>query len=116
MVPAIRTFRIWATAIAVITTVSGCAQSGPPPPPPDPAAARAEREMCAELKRVLFQDSIVRSFSVYARCDGNRVTLNGTVPDYHARQRAEQIARNMPGVRFVQNNLQVNDPDEPIRY
>lgn len=109
---------IWLTgaASALLAFAVGCVHNGPAVTPADPAAVRAEREICAELKRMLFQDSIVRSYAVYARCDGDRVTLNGTVPDFEARQQAEHIARNMPGVRFVQNNLRITDPDEPIRY
>lgn len=111
-----RNMRLTGAVVAMLVSVGGCGHSGPAATPADPAVVRAEREVCAELKRMLFQDPIVRSYAVYARCDSNRVTLNGTVPDYQARQQAERIARSMPGIQFVQNNLRITDPDELIRY
>lgn len=101
------------TCCAVLAT--GCATS-PAPTGSLTTEARAMREACVELRRALFQDSIVRSYTVYARCDNGRVVLNGTVPDFAARQQAEMLALETPGVRRVQNNLRVSDPDDVVRY
>jgi len=72
--------------------------------------------MCMDLKRALFQDAVVRSYAVYARCHDGIVTLTGSVPDFDAKIQAERIAYDMPGVRRVRNNLRVMDPDSPIRF
>ena len=73
--------------------------------------ALALRDMCNELKRTLYQDPVVRSSLVYPRCEPGRVTLNGSVRDYEGWEQAERIARDMPGVRHVQNNLEILEED-----
>jgi len=107
--------RGWPVFLAVALIAAGCAGSAGAPPRSDPAAATAERQMCIDLKRALFQDPVVRSYAVYARCNEGIVTLTGSVPDFDAKMQAERVALDMPGVRRVRNNLRVMDSDSPIR-
>ncbi len=102
--------------VTCLCVLAACAASEQQVSSVPPEVARQMREACVELRRALFEDSIVRSYTVYPRCDNGRIVLNGTVPDFAARQQAEMLAAQVPGVRQVQNNLQVADPDDPVRY
>lgn len=86
--------------------MAGCANQTTPSP-----ETIALREMCDELERKLFRDPAVRSFLIYPRCEPGRVTLNGSVRDYEGWEEAGRIAAGMPGVREVQNNLRILEPD-----
>ena len=86
--------------------MAGCANQTTPSP-----ETIALREMCDELERKLFRDPAVRSFLIYPRCEPGRVTLNGSVRDYEGWEEAERIARSMPGVNQVQNNLRILERD-----
>ncbi len=93
-------------ALLCCLALTGCANQGMPSP-----ETIALREMCDELERKLFRDPAVRSFLIYPRCEPGRVTLNGSVRDYEGWEEAGRIAAAMPGVREVQNNLRIMEPD-----
>lgn len=61
----------------------------------------------AKVKGALFQDPIVSGLAVNVDTYKAIVQLNGFVDSPQQKTRAEQIARNVPGVQGVQNKLTV---------
>jgi osmotically-inducible protein OsmY len=53
---------------------------------------------------------LVQAGSVGVAVQDGVATLTGHVPDASARQAAEQLARRVPGVRSVANEIQVRRP------
>ena len=52
-------------------------------------------------------DQQLKTAAIAVRADNGMVTLTGTVPDIRARTRASELARKVPGVRAVRNELQL---------
>ena len=63
------------------------------------------------VKTRLIGDKYVKAFAIDVDTFENAVTLNGDVKTYIARDRAEEIARNVKGVTNVTNNLRVVDAE-----
>jgi hyperosmotically inducible protein len=61
----------------------------------------------ARVKQALVQDPNVKANEVDVHTVGGKVSLNGVVESLSMAQRAEQVAERTPGVRSVQNALQV---------
>ena len=61
----------------------------------------------AAVKARLAQDKVSSLTRIDVDTNGGVVALNGTVESAEQRARAEQIARNVGGVKRVINNLQV---------
>lgn len=95
------------TALVLFLAIGGCAGQSQRTP-----EAVALREKCLELRRTLFQDPVVRSFMIYPTCREDRVILRGSVRDYDGYLEAERIAREMPGVRYVSNELEILEEDD----
>ena len=52
------------------------------------------------------QDARLKGSDIDVRVDAGVVTLTGDVKDLGARARASEVARSVPGVRSVKNELQ----------
>ena len=52
------------------------------------------------------QDTRLKGADIDVRVDAGVVTLTGDVKDLGARARASEVARSVPGVRSVKNELQ----------
>lgn len=92
--------------LVVVLSGGGCAGETELPP-----AAMEQRERCVELRRTLFEDPVVRSFMIYPYCIQDRIILRGSVRDYDGYLEAERIAREVPGVRYVRNELEILEED-----
>jgi hyperosmotically inducible protein len=55
----------------------------------------------------LGMDQQLKTADITVRADNGMVTLMGTVPDVRAKSRAADVARKVPGVRAVRNELQL---------
>jgi hyperosmotically inducible protein len=55
----------------------------------------------------LVADQQLKTASIAVRADNGLVTLTGTVPDARTKARAAEVARKVPGVRAVRNELQL---------
>jgi hyperosmotically inducible periplasmic protein len=55
----------------------------------------------------LGMDQQLKTADITVRADNGMVTLIGTVPDVRAKSRAADVARKVPGVRAVRNELQL---------
>ena len=91
----------------LLLAVSGCAGQSELTP-----EAMELREKCLELRRTLFEDPVVRSFMIYPTCREDQVILRGSVRDYDGYLEAERIAREVPGVRYVRNELEILEEDD----
>ncbi len=85
-----------------------------PAPAATPAPAQAEapkpdvdQALAAAVKAALEADKRVNAQGIDVTAKGGVVTLWGTVARAERRARAVTIARAVPGVKSVQNNLQV---------
>jgi len=63
--------------------------------------------LTAKVKAELYRDPQVSGMAVNVDTYKGIVQLNGFVDSAQQKQRAEQIARNIPGVQDVQNKLSV---------
>ena len=61
----------------------------------------------ARLKMALMRDPVVKGTAVNVDVFRGNTALNGFVASEEQKQRAEEIARTIPGVEFVSNNLTV---------
>jgi hyperosmotically inducible protein len=52
-------------------------------------------------------DQQLKAATIKVRADNGLVTLMGTVPDARAKARAGELARKVPGVRAIRNELQL---------
>jgi osmotically-inducible protein OsmY len=59
----------------------------------------------ARVKSALLADAQVNGLQIDVDTSAGTVTLTGNVPSAAAKQRAEQLAQNIQGVRTVRNNL-----------
>ncbi|TAK34090.1 MAG: BON domain-containing protein [Chloroflexota bacterium] len=74
--------------------------SGTPP-------RRSDQDIRRDIETALFYDDLVRSYEVQVAVQDGIVTLAGTVDSDTALTRALRDAKTVPGVRDIQNNLQV---------
>jgi len=65
----------------------------------------------SEVKKTVVErlgmDQQLKTADITVRADNGMVTLMGTVPDVRAKSRAADVARRVPGVRAVRNELQL---------
>lgn len=66
-----------------------------------------------KVQQALLEDEGLGDAAVSAHVDDGVVTLTGEVPDEATRERANAVARNVPGVAEVKTLLQVPSPPEP---
>lgn len=93
--------------------VVGCS-STPEEGPVERTAANAGRVIddsviTAKVKSALIADSETKAYQINVETFQGTVQLSGFVDDGDARERAEQVAENVEGVRDVNNKLEVRD-------
>ena len=66
-----------------------------------------------KVQQALLEDEELKDVAVSARVDDGVVTLTGEVPDDATRERANAVARAVPGVAEVKTLLQVPAPEPP---
>lgn len=76
-----------------------------------PAAERKavnaeDKELKSAVQSRIKQDTRLKGSDIGVRVDAGVVTLTGDVKDLGARARASEVARSVPGVRSVKNELQ----------
>jgi hyperosmotically inducible periplasmic protein len=64
----------------------------------------------AKTKTALVNDPVVSGMAINVDVDRGVVELNGAVNGDVEKQKAEEIARGVNGVRAVENNLVVRQP------
>jgi len=72
---------------------------------------RADEELVAEVRNALQRDAFVEAGTVEVYASNGEIRLDGTVPDYHMRKAAADVAWWTPGVINVENLLLVNGED-----
>jgi hypothetical protein len=68
---------------------------------------RSDRRIEEDMNDRLTEDSQVDASEIEASVQDGEVTLSGTVDSKAARRRAEDIADEVSGVSYIQNNLRV---------
>jgi osmotically-inducible protein OsmY len=93
------------SAAVALTGLTGCESSKSK----DPAAAQAARdkEITREVKTKLKNYPVYKFTEADAKAMNNTVQLNGFVLSDGEKRRAEDLARQVPGVNQVVNNLTV---------
>jgi len=101
-------------AAACAAAAIASAQAPQTAPPADSASAARERpqisdaQLGLEARVRLFEGLGISNLSVLV--SQGVATLGGAVPSEADRQRAEELVREVPGIRTVVNNLRVADP------
>lgn len=70
-------------------------------------ASLAETELIARVKTALLNDTIVGLRRIDVHAAGDQIRLTGRVASAAERDRAVQIARDVPGVRTVTPELEI---------
>lgn len=70
-------------------------------------ASLAETELIARVKTALLNDTIVGLRRIDVHAAGDHIRLTGRVASAAERDRAAQIARDVPGVRTVTPELEI---------
>ncbi|MBW3543910.1 MAG: BON domain-containing protein, partial [Planctomycetes bacterium] len=83
-----------------------------PAPAPEALQARSNQEMAERIARELSKARL-SGFDIEIKFRGGTVILLGSVGDAAQRKRAEEAARNVPGVKAVENRLLVGTPETP---
>lgn len=73
-----------------------------------PTADREEAAISTQVKSALQADEVIKGAPIVVDTHDGTVTLSGTVSTRADRQRAEQIALKVEGVRMVRNKLDAN--------
>jgi len=94
------------------TTPAPAPVAAAPAPAPAPAPAEAPKPdpdvaLASAVKAALEADKAVGAQTIDVTAKDGAVTLWGTVPQAGRRTLAVKIARGVPGVKSVQDNLQV---------
>ena len=66
---------------------------------------RRDDQIAKDVERQLKGDARLKQAAIDARADRGIVTLTGTAPSLEASVRASEVARRVPGVRAVRNEL-----------
>lgn len=72
---------------------------------------RSSERILEDANERLMHDRAVDASGISVTCDGNEVTLTGTVSSRSEKRRAEDIVDDIAGVKHVQNNLRVETRD-----
>lgn len=72
---------------------------------------RSSERLLEDANERLMRDSSVDASKITVTCEGNAITLTGTVDSRAAKRRAEDIVDDISGVKHVQNNLRVESRD-----
>ncbi|MBB5754376.1 BON domain-containing protein [Prosthecomicrobium pneumaticum] len=74
---------------------------------------RSSARILEDVNDRLAEDSFLDASEIEVTVDGTEVTLAGTVESRRDRRRAEDLAQDVLGVTYVQNNLRVRPPAPP---
>jgi hyperosmotically inducible periplasmic protein len=90
------------------TVVVGCSST-----PTQQSAGQAVDDgvVTAKVKAALVADPVTKAHQINVETFKGTVQLSGFVDSAEARSRAEQLAREMDGVKAVKNSLQVRKSD-----
>jgi osmotically-inducible protein OsmY len=96
--------------IVVLTSAIGlaaCTQDTTPEPQTltQTADPRSDAELATEVQGRFYADDIVRAGRIDVNVDDGVVTLSGTAQNEQAKERALEIAREVPSVTRVEDNL-----------
>lgn len=72
---------------------------------------RPDVELVEEVRNRLIRDAYVENGTIEVYANNGEIRLDGSVPDYHTRKAAEDVAWWTPGVIGVENLLLVTDED-----
>ncbi len=105
----------WVLAIGLATAVAGCnrqeapdtATQAPPQAQQSANPQQTDASLTTAVQAKYYGDDEVRGHDIRVVSDGGVVTLNGTVESEAARQRAVSLAREVPGVTRVEDQLRV---------
>ncbi len=67
----------------------------------------SDKEITTRIKLKLIEDPELKAFSIDVDTLNGVVTLTGVVKNEHQRQKAVEIAKSVPGVKGIINNLQI---------
>ena len=70
---------------------------------------RSDARIAEDVNERLSDDNLVDASQIDVQVSGGEVTLAGTVTDRRQRRRAEDCAESVSGVRYVQNDIRVED-------
>jgi osmotically-inducible protein OsmY len=70
---------------------------------------RSQERIKEDVSDKLSDDSFLDASEIEVEVNGNEVTLSGSVDSRYSKHRAEDIAEDVTGVNYVQNNLRVNE-------
>ena len=99
-------------ALCVATASSAYAQSSDAMAPDAPAASaksvkQTDRRLGLAVRKALAKAQGFDVSNVFVRARGGAVTLSGSVPDGAQIPQAEDIAKNVAGVKSVNNKLTI---------
>ena len=72
---------------------------------------RPDDELAEEVRHALLRDAFVDKGAIEVYASRGEVRLDGTVPTYHTKKAAEDVAWWTPGVTNVENLLLVTEED-----
>ena len=106
-------------ALCVATASSAYAQSSDAMTAPDttaPAASakatrKMDRKLGLDVRKALAKAQGFDVSNVFVRARGGAVTLTGTVPDGAQIPQAEEVTKNVAGVKSVSNKLTIGAPN-----
>jgi osmotically-inducible protein OsmY len=91
--------------------MAACNRADAPEPLDQNAVVAVDDERLATYVQARYQaDSSIRASDISVSTTNGVVTLRGTLPDESARERAVALAREVEGVRTVDNQLQLANP------
>ena len=102
------------TALAgCVSTDDSQSSSGESPAASQPTAGEVVDDgvVTAKIKAKLVDDPVTKAYQINVETFKGTVQLSGFVDSAEARSRAEQLARDMDGVKAVKNSLQVRKSD-----
>lgn len=84
--------------------------------PETAAQARTDADLSRSIQAAYYRDERLRGRDIDVSANDGVVTLRGTVPDEAAKQQAVNVAKNVEGVRSVNEELEVRqDGDQAAR-
>ncbi|MFP3563446.1 BON domain-containing protein [Paraburkholderia sp. SIMBA_030] len=106
-------------ALCMATAASAYAQSSDAMATNDTAAAtpstkttkKMDRKLGLDVRKALAKAQDFDVSNVFVRARGGAVTLTGTVPDGAQIPKAEEVAKNVAGVKSVNNKLTIGAPN-----
>lgn len=72
----------------------------------------SDQQIEQNVNNALDNNSTIANSDIQAKVSNHTVTLTGTVKGKQAKQTADQVAWNCPGVNDVQNNIQVKSRNQ----